>query len=413
MPRNGLPVTLAFTKQVLADVVGTAATILLDKMKSESFVETPSEVLELTENTILVTEDFKSKLVTCPDLGNHTSCRLGRIQQRMTIPLPDVVLQLRQMNNVNVLDIIAPHLEEVFDEIKRSSQSSDGLKQETSTSDAFAAFEKVISVQSVVVQGLITIEENTGQDFIIVSWVGTPLADMVADCALGVVYQSLSANHYLRSFWNDIHIKSPRRETTGAFSSASTIVPPSSCHHGHSHSHGHSHGGSVDDAEKKRKEEETQRTEQVVKRMKLGLLDPSQSFKSLEPKEIQSIETNALPDNRLKLERIWSYLKSSSPERVAEVSISQDGLRLIVRGNGSYELDGLPLEAYIYIHWSINRGHTLHHAVVQCVNENFRKYVISLIQKLDEDQRDQQQDQDLDREEQAKETEDNKTTMIA
>lgn len=363
MPRNGLPVTLAFTKQVLADVVGTAATTLLQNMKSSSFLENPSEVLKLPDSTILVTEDFKSKLVASNELGNHTSCRLGRVQQRMTIPLPDVVLQLRQMNRVNVLDIITPHLEEVFDDIKRNSLS-------VNKDESALIIDKISGTQSVVIQGLITIEEDLSQDFIFVSWIGTPMADMVADCALGIVYQSLSANHYLRSFWNDVHIKSSQHDVK---SSASV-----SHHHHHDHSH--------DDTDKKRKEEENTQAEQVIKRMKLGLLDPSQSFKKLDSKEVQSIEKNSLPENRMKLEKILNYLKFISSEKIQEVLISQDGLRLIIRGcSPDIEVtsETTPIEAYLYIHWSINRGHTLHHAVVQCVDESFRKYLISLIQTLE------------------------------
>jgi hypothetical protein len=406
MPRNGLPVTLSFTKQVLADVVGTTATSLLQDMKSTTFLQDPSAVLELPEKTILVTEDFKSKLVTCKELGQHTSCRLGRVQQRMTIPLPDVVLQLRQMNRVNVLDIITPHLEEVFDEIQRLNEvdptagPGSGLKQE-GVLDQSHLLMKESGCQSVVVQSLITIEENLLQDFIIVSWIGTPLADMVADCALGVVYQSLSANHYLRSFWNDLHIKSsPQRESgTKRDSFASTSSPRHSHGHGHTHSHGCKHGeeeGSRSPEEKKKREEESQQTEQVIKRMKLGLLDPSQAFKGrLLPQELHSIEKNSMPENRLKLEKIWNYLKhcasstsASCPSKILEVLISQDGLRLIVRGfplEMEVNEDSIPIEAYIYIHWSMNRGHTLHHAVVQCLDDQFRKILIALIQQLETD----------------------------
>jgi hypothetical protein len=409
MPRNGLPVTLSFTKQVLADVVGTTATALLHEMKSSSFAQDPSAVLELPNKTILVTEDFKSKLVSSKEIGQQTSCRLGRVQQRMTIPLPDVVLQLRQMNRVNVLDIITPHLEEVFDEIQRVNEvdptAGPGLKHEeqrsSSGGDGIHLMKETGGCQSVVVQGLITIEENLSQDFIIVSWIGTPLADMVADCALGVVYQSLSANHYLRSFWNDLHIKSssPRGECDGGTkrdsSSFSSSPSPSSHtqHHHHHHSHGcHHHGqeknGSESPEEKKRREEENQQTEQVIKRMKLGLLDPSQAFKGrLAPQELHSIEKNSLPENRLKLEKIWNYFKSSSfAERIREVLISQDGLRLIVRGyplEMEVKEDSIPIEAYVYIHWSMNRGHTLHHAVVQCLHDEYRKYLISLIQQME------------------------------
>lgn len=389
MPRNGLPVTLSFTKQVLADVVGTTATTLLQEMKSSTFTQDPSAVLELPEKTILVTEDFKSKLVASKELGQHTSCRLGRVQQRMTIPLPDVVLQLRQMNRVNVLDIITPHLEEVFDEIQRINEVDSGLKQEEqiggSGSTEISLLKEPAGCQSVVVQGLITIEENLLQDFIIVSWIGTPLADMVADCALGVVYQSLSANHYLRSFWNDLHVKSSPRE--GGIK-RDLSLSPSSGHHHHHHHH-HCHGEKEAPEEKTKREEENQQTEQVIKRMKLGLLDPSQAFKGrLAPQELQSIEKNSLPENRLKLEKISNYFKNPSfAEWIHEVLISQDGLRLIVRGYPvEMEVkDSIPIEAYVYIHWSMNRGHTLHHAVVQCPNDHYRKYLITLIQQMESD----------------------------
>lgn len=383
MPRNGLPVTLKFTKQVLADVVGTAATSLLQSTKAKSFAENDNSYLDLPENTILVTENFKSKLVSSKDLGTHTSCRLGRIQQRMTIPLPDVVLQLRQMNRVNVLDIIIPHLEEVFDEIKRieNEESNINLKKEGNNIDNIDQ-NVTNGLQSVVIQGLITVEENILQDFIVVSWIGTPLADMVADCALGVIYQSLSANHYLRSYWNDIHIKSQQKES----------LQSSPHHHNHKHNHNHSHSHNCDDSDEadKRKLELNTQSEQIIKRMKLGLLDPSKSFKGLNENEQQLVQNNSLPENRLKLEKILNYLKtysSSQSESISNILMSKDGLRLIIQGypqnSNNTNLQLAPIEAYVYIHWSINRGHTLHHAVVQCLDDEFRNYIISLIQQME------------------------------
>lgn len=271
--------------------------------------------------------------------------------------------------------------EEVFDEIKRieNEESNINLKKEGNNIDNIDQ-NVTNGLQSVVIQGLITVEENILQNFIVVSWIGTPLADMVADCALGVIYQSLSANHYLRSYWNDIHIKSQQKES----------LQSSPHHHNHKHNHNHSHNCDDSDEADKRKLELNTQSEQIIKRMKLGLLDPSKSFKGLNENEQQLVQNNSLPENRLKLEKILNYLKtysSSQSESISNILMSKDGLRLIIQGypqnSNNTNLQLAPIEAYVYIHWSINRGHTLHHAVVQCLDDEFRNYIISLIQQME------------------------------
>jgi hypothetical protein len=37
---------------------------------------------------LLVTENFNSKLVSASELSAHTSCKFGRISERLTVPLP-------------------------------------------------------------------------------------------------------------------------------------------------------------------------------------------------------------------------------------------------------------------------------------------------------------------------------------
>mmetsp|Transcript_5106 Transcript_5106/g.7817 ORF Transcript_5106/g.7817 Transcript_5106/m.7817 type:complete len:814 (-) Transcript_5106:54-2495(-) len=350
MPKNGQPVSLTFSKPILADVVGETAATLLEKMERNA--EGGEEIVELPDNTLLVTEDFESKLVSASDIATHTSCRIGRIQQRMVVPLPGVVLQLREHNHVSVVNMLFPRLHEVFDDVKYSSScttSDDDIKSEDSKG-------------SILIQEEVSVEEEKDKEFIVVAWVASPVADVIADCALGVIFQSLSAAHYIRSCWKDASLPSAL-----------------SCDKRHAHKHGPDISDEFEDPE----------TCAVVKRMKLGLIDPSRAFNTSSNGDGERIrngeefDIEQVKKNRPKLEKIQSYLRDECGGDFSDVKIGRNGLRLIVRSDKlSSQLD-VPAEAYVYIHWAVSRGQHTHHAVVQCPNECMRKKVSEAIQQME------------------------------
>jgi hypothetical protein len=372
MPRNGQPVVLTFSKHVMADVVGSAAVSMLDQLRSQT-PGTASSAIDLPLETVLVTDNFKSKVVSSSDIGSFTSCRMGRVQQGIIVPLPDVVLQLRTQNKISVLAIVKKPLEEVFDSVVSETGSGESGSPNSS---------------SLTVQGVISVYEDLDQDFIRVGWIGSPIGDMIADCALGIIYQTLSASHFIRSSWNNAYLQSLPFQASSPSDAEGGKETKKHCRHSHHGHHGHNHDG----------EAVSEEEELLVKRMKLGAVDPSRAFTGLEDAVIDLIkDAGNVERNRPKLVKILEYLQTCESE-FDSVQISADGLRLIVRSSrkrdgaqGENSDDDIycgltqdsPIEAYVFIHWSLLRGHTVHHAVVQSSDDDMRKRVVSAIKKLE------------------------------
>ncbi|CAE7671842.1 Cpsf3, partial [Symbiodinium microadriaticum] len=271
MPENGQTVRLEFAKPIVAEVVGTAADEMLHDM---DLVESGAgDDIHFPEDAILVSENFKSKVVTAKDLAAFTPCRLGRIQQRVVIPLPAVVLQLRAHNNMTARLMLQSHLEEVFDDVSLTIHKNPSEKNTTSTTTAAGGTTSPTkeSWTTLLVQQILTVEENVENDFITVAWSASPVNDVVADCALGIIYQALSTTHFLRSTWKESSVRSThahshtKAEADNVSSLHSSSPTLSSCK-----KHDHSSVVNSDHTEE----------DAIVKRMKLGLVDPSRSFRA-------------------------------------------------------------------------------------------------------------------------------------
>lgn len=116
-PANGQSVKISFSKSIVADVVGTAATELLDALESKDS-SSSSTALPSLGNLIVVNENFKIKAVRAEEVGKYTPCRMGKLTQRLLVPVPPAGLNIRrEKENGGLLRLIAPFVQEVFDAV--------------------------------------------------------------------------------------------------------------------------------------------------------------------------------------------------------------------------------------------------------------------------------------------------------
>jgi hypothetical protein len=386
MPANGVSVTLTFDKPIVADMVGSVATSVLHQMSSSQVEENNSEEdykidLEVPDKLVMVTEHFQSKIMKTSEMSQFSSCRIGQIEQQMIVPLPQDILQLREYNHINVIHMLLPHLQEVFDEVLESELEK-GSSSNTKT--------------KVCIQNVVMMEEtSTGdqKDCVTVTWAASPTNDLIADCATGLLFQVLSTTHFLRACWLEAHkvksagVKRQNEESNGnTESNISTPDVPLS------------------------------EDEAIVKRMKMGLLDPSRAFvhdNQVDGLIFEDMDPKAVALSKPKLDKIRLYLLNYKEGLFQSVSFSHNGLRLIIRAQEDVSSidddagdDSLVLsEAYCYIHWGEKvadcahsshtraqkkcNGHAHHasatacHAVVQSTSTWLREEISAALSRIE------------------------------
>jgi hypothetical protein len=196
----------------------------------------------------------------------------------------------------------------------------------------------------------VVMEENikNKSDCITVTWLASPTSDLIADCATGLLFQVLSATHFLRACWLEASSMSNKKLQDD--------------------SDGRREGG----VKSKRMDEEsaseatsatTTSEEAIVKRMKMGLLDPSRAFvhdNQVEGLIFEDMDSELVAKSKPKLQNIQSYLINYQEGLFTSVSFSNNGMRLIIRANdtdtatdesGGVTADAMPYEAFCYIHW--------------------------------------------------------------
>lgn len=326
MPKNGQSVSVTFAKPTIGDAVGTVAKKLLGDMESGSTSTLPP-------STLIIKENFVSKLVTVEEMSEHTSCHVGKILQRMHIPIPREIQQLQEQYKVKPIDMVVAPLESVFDIVEQKS------KEETT----------IVFVQNIVcVEAYASSSDDASAVSLVVSWSGSPINDLVADTVIGIIFQSLSATHFLRSMWSS----GAKRE----------------CHK-------HPHDQTETDPEE----------QALLKRMKCGLIDPSKAIPGIDS-VLTSIDENDMSTDQLhrkyheknKEKLMWLRDRLISKELFHEVSLDSRGVRLIIRK----KTDDALIDAYCYIRWSKHAGEVSHSAVVQCNCDEFKKEVTSVLKSL-------------------------------
>lgn len=204
-PENGVKVKLRFRKNIVADVVGSVAVEVLQQLESVEAAGLASSATQqqqsvgLPPQTVLVTENFSSRLLSARDLPQMTSCRVGAIKQRLVVAVPADIAQMLvaqapthqsfEGSQTLALALIARQLRLVYEEVQVESA---------------AEAEQAV----VVVEGVVTVRLEFGISAgsakevtlkaLVLTWTASPVADMVADSVLGLLTQLLSAPSLVR-----------------------------------------------------------------------------------------------------------------------------------------------------------------------------------------------------------------------
>ena len=334
-PYNGQVISITFNKSIVADVVGKSATELLDALDSTSTIvnedETDTKQIDFPKDSVLVTENFVSRVVSTNEISSFTSCQIGRVLQRILIPMPKGLgLNLAAKGDVKseavaLLDLLVPHLEDLFDIVVYSNER--------------------LQLQGLV---MISIGTKTGDNSkdasssFLVEWEGSPMGDLVADTACGCIMQVLSAPSILRL----------------TMSSASI---------GKRRAHSHSNAASS---------QENEAHAALLKKMKTGLLDPSQAL----PADAVSL---AVGEGKMKLMTVKEALLTGSHKDIfSSIQLNAAGNTLIFRGQDKNDI--IP-EAYCFILWDTNSSDNSnsHNAVIKSEHDEFRQKVIIALQEFD------------------------------
>lgn len=226
-PENGVKVKLRFRKSVVADVLGSVAAGI-----SNAFAYTSShgESMQGKEGRIpptalLVSEHFTSKVIAAEELTQFSSFRFCNIWQRQLVPLPKgfslpvladpggFTSSYLLQREVQLLNLAVSYLEEVFDdvEVELPEEKEEKVKIER-TGSAISPPVKggKIRVEGFVTLSVVRTDSSSSHSpsphvdlamlfsHVLVEWKASPLADTVADSAVGLLIQLFSTTSQLR-----------------------------------------------------------------------------------------------------------------------------------------------------------------------------------------------------------------------
>ncbi len=401
MPENGVKVKLRFRKNVLADVVGSAASALMQQLENDSTVDGLVPAPTVPQNALLVTENFNSKLVAANELSNYTSCKFGRIKERLTVPIPSgldmLVGPVRSAAEAEakVMDLLVCHLEEVFDSLTLSAADSNS---ESSLVPSGRDSATRITIQSLVTLSMgytnatfddISSAESTMEKnptHVLIEWIGSPIADTVADCAAGLVLQAFSAfNSLRRSVTSASNPRSRsnrhKRQKVDTYPSVAMVSDSSS---------------SLSSSSAAASE-----SNDLLARMIKGEVDPTKQIKEEHSKD--PVKLQALIDLILHgpLGSMFTSVKANSdgdklifrslPHVQYEVTDSTGEVKVMPRSSSAPEGEmevqvenSEYMEAFVFVQFgdggnSSTDGAPTHNAVVHCDDENFRRAVIQAL----------------------------------
>ena len=395
MPENGVKVKLRFRKNVLADVVGTAASALMHQLENDSAVDGIASAPTVPQNALLVTENFSSKLVAANELSNYTSCKFGRIKERLTVPIPSgldmLVGPVRSAAEAEakVMDLLVCHLEEVFDSLTLSAANSNSESSLVPTSRDSATR---ITIQSLVTLSMgytnasfddmssveSAIEKNPTH--VLIEWIGSPIADTVADCAAGLVLQAFSAFNSLRR--SVTSASNPRSRSNRHKRQKVDTAPPVA---------------TVSDTSSSSSSSSSAEANDLLARMIKGEVDPTKQIKEEHSKD--PVKLKALIDliQHGPLASMFSSVKANSdgdklifrslPNVLYEVTDSTGEVKVLPRTapEGEMQVENSEyMEAFVFVQFgdSSSGGSDsalTHNAVVHCDDENFRRAVIQAL----------------------------------
>jgi hypothetical protein len=202
MPENGVHVKLRFRKNILANVVGRASVEMLRSI--EEGRDAAASNVSVPARTLVVTENFRSQVVSTAELSQFTNCKFGKILEKFVVPIPQ--------------DILTFLLSSVAANPALAHRDVDGLLLQLVQSQlapVFRSAEYDENNQSLLVEHLVLVscvyppssflKENpifaqarslaTGLE---ISWTASALADVVADSIAGLLLHFFSATNMIR-----------------------------------------------------------------------------------------------------------------------------------------------------------------------------------------------------------------------
>lgn len=353
MPENGTVTKIRFPKSVVAECEGVVGSALLEGLE-EGGKSAGGKQIQLPENTVLVSENYVSRIMTVDEMPRFSSVRRGRIRQRLLVPVSiDGVFKPPNDTQDAILGALLPYIQDVFDM----------TSLEGSGETAHVSVEDMVTLS---VQGL-TSRQRGEPTVIAVEWVASSAADMAADCAVGIITQTFSVPSLLRrsvfaggSMTEPARLGPERRNTATPSSTDSTTAEEE-----------HDNTG-VD--------EDNQSENSVVKKMKKGEIDPSKAI----PADAVSIAVpgtgkakKASKDkNIIRLTHLKDQLSESETLKdvLEDIQVSADDMKLIFRGKQSQE-------AYLFVIFGATEK-TGHHAVVKSEDDDFRATILEAIANL-------------------------------
>jgi len=232
-PENGVKVKLRFRKNIVADVLGSVSEAITQSVAAvDSSLQLSASSLNreslgvLPSNTLLITENFTSKVVAANEIAQYSSFRFCNIWQRMVVPVPKGFsipvssVELKRMSEVDwelkLLSLAASYLEEVFDKVqvvlsgegvgeegveKKQREGSDvtvRLKQEGEVENSKVVVEDVVTVTAGRSPNSTASSSSLPYSHLSVEWRASPLSDTIADSAVGILLQLFSTTSQLR-----------------------------------------------------------------------------------------------------------------------------------------------------------------------------------------------------------------------
>ena len=172
-PENGVKVKLQFNKPIQAEIVGKAATELLDNLDQQK-----KSNATLPSSSIIVTEEFSSRVLIPSDLSLFTPCRTGCVENRAVIPMP-VGFALRELS----LDHLESCIKEVFDDVCVVTTSREFSSSSSLDDESYLVVEHLVAVHpsSCPPADMVIGNSAASNGSIIIQWQGGPDADIIAD----------------------------------------------------------------------------------------------------------------------------------------------------------------------------------------------------------------------------------------
>lgn len=368
-PENCTQVRFRFKKNIQAAVEGAVGTELLkaielqQQQQQQNLVSNSSKhpnTVSLPPHTLLVTENFASKLVSASELAQQTQCRLGSISEKLHIPLPqEAAVLLAQLELSRASLFVAEALEDIYEEVETVSVDE-------------------LEVQQVVLVRLVTAplpssSAVSGERVVAleVVWKASALADFIADSVASLLMQLFSATNMLKLSLQQQ--QQQQASISGQRRSIGRILrghPPPSSSVATTSVEATSDTTST---KKPREDSDSNKVEQTQQMIAAGQIDP---FLAL-PAQCALPPFHSLQQLA---EQLLQAQQRQQPAAFESIDVTQDGSKLRFRSLPS-PLRPEPHEAYVYVLFD-EHAQSKHQAVVSAEDEDFRSVVCAALQAL-------------------------------